>query len=98
MFGKNIYLNTNISHVQSIIGDNIKVRLFKENIDVKIPAYTQDKAEIKIANKGYYINENTRGDLFIIINIINPNKITERERKIYAQLLRVEKQKDKEKG
>lgn len=91
--GTDILFNINISYVQSVIGDKISLRIFKESVDVQIPENTREKDKITIVQKGYYIDEKSRGNLIVILNIINPKEITERERKIYEQLLRVEKQK-----
>lgn len=95
--GNDLIVNQNISYVQSIIGDTITLRIFKEAIDVRISEKTEDKEQIIIENKGYYIDDKKRGNLIIRINIITPQQITERERKIYQQLLRVEKQLNKNK-
>lgn len=81
-----------ISYVQSIIGDKIILRLFKEQIELTIPEGAEDKEKIIIKDKGYYIDSKTRGKLVIVLNIVKPKIISERERKIYEQLLRVEKQ------
>lgn len=90
-----IILQQDISYVQSIIGDMVTLRLFKEIIDIKIPEGINDKEQITINNKGYYVDEKTRGKLILEVNIIKPGQISDRERKIYQQLLRVEKQESK---
>lgn len=81
-----------ISYVQSIIGDTIILRLFKEQIELAIPEGVEDKEKIIVKDKGYYIDGKTRGKLIVVLNIVKPKIISERERKIYEQLLRVEKQ------
>lgn len=81
-----------ISYVQSIIGDTIILRLFKEQIELTIPEGVEDKEKIIVKDKGYYIDGKTRGKLIVVLNIVKPKIISERERKIYEQLLRVEKQ------
>jgi len=91
--GNDVILNIDISYVQSIIGDKISLRIFKETVDLKIPGGVKDKEKIVIENKGYYMDEGARGKLIVIINVVTPTDISDRERKIYEQLLRVEKQK-----
>lgn len=89
---KDIVLNQDISYVQSIIGDKLVLRILKEQIDLTIPEGINDKEKIVIADKGYYIDEKTRGKLIVVVNIHKPKELNARERKIYEQLLRVEKQ------
>lgn len=93
--GNNIETSVNISYVQSIVGDKTHIKLFKETIEVNVEEMTKDLDKIIIPGKGYYISNEKRGDLIININVLPPDKITERERKIYEQLLRAEKQKQK---
>lgn len=90
-----VLVSQNISYVQSIIGDKIILRIFKEQIELNIPEGINDGERVVINNKGYYIDENTRGKLIVIVKINKPTEITQRERKIYEQLLRVEKQSKK---
>lgn len=89
---KDVIYEQDISYVQSIIGDKIILRIFKEQIEITIPESAEDKEKIVIKDKGYYIDEKTRGKLIVVLNIVKPKVISERERKIYEQLLRVEKQ------
>ena len=95
--GIDIHKNVNISYAQAIVGDNIKLKVLEEQVDLEIPAGSREQDKIVISNKGYISSENIRGSLIIHLNVKQPENITERERKIYEQLLRVEKQKMKEK-
>ena len=63
-----------------------------ETVEVEIPQGAKEQDKIVISKKGYVNAENVRGDLILHINIKHPETISERERKIYEQLLRVEKQ------
>ena len=92
-----IHTNVDITYAQSVVGDNIKLKLLGEQIDVNIPAGTREQDKIVVSQKGYITSDNVRGNLILHITIKHPGDITERERKIYEQLLRVEKQQLKEK-
>ena len=80
-----------------MIGDKIYVKLFGEQVEVIVPPAVKDKDRIVLENKGYISNTGLRGKLIINLKVTPPKEISERERKIYEQLLRVEKQKGKEK-
>ena len=86
-----------MTYAQSVVGDKIKLKVFGEQADVEIPAGSREQDKLVISNKGYVNADNIRGNLVLHITIKHPEEITERERKIYEQLLRVEKQQVKEK-
>lgn len=95
--GANIHANLFISHTQSVIGDDVRLKVLGEVIDIKVPENTRNKDVITIPNKGYAVGENERGNLVVTLNIQPTGELSERERKIYEQLLKVEKQKQKDK-
>ena len=95
--GADIYTNVDITYAQSVVGDKVKLKLLGEQVEVDIPAGSKEQDKIVISKKGYVNGENSRGNLILRLNIKQPEEITERERKIYEQLLRVEKQQLKEK-
>lgn len=95
--GANIHANLFISHTQSVIGDTVRLKILGEVVDIEIPENTRNKDIITITGKGYAVGEEGRGDLIVSLNIQPTGELSERERKIYEQLLKVEKQKQKEK-
>jgi len=95
--GQNIHTNVDVTYAQSVVGDKVKLKLLGEQVEVEIPAGAKEQDRLVISKKGYTTAENVRGDLILHLNIKAPGEITERERKIYEQLLRVEKQQLKEK-
>ena len=94
--GVDVHTNVNISYAQAAIGDNLKLKIFGEQVDFVIPALSKEQDRIVINKKGYVGADNTRGNLIIHLSVRPPEEISERERKIYEQLLRVEKQQLKE--
>lgn len=95
--GADIYANLFISHTQSVIGDKVYLKVLGEQIEIVIPEKTRNKDVITILQKGYAIGDSDRGNLIVTLNIQPTGEISERERKIYEQLLKVEKQKQREK-
>lgn len=95
--GLDIHMNLDVTYAQAVVGDKIKLKILGEQVDVDIPAGSKQQDKINIINKGYASADKTRGNLVIHLGIRHPEEITERERKIYEQLLRVEKQQVKEK-
>lgn len=95
--GADVQVKLDISPVQAIIGDVILLKIFGEKILVTIPKNSKTGDRIEISAKGYVVNQNTRGNLLIDLNVKMPEEISEREEKLYEQLLKLEKQKIKAK-
>ncbi len=93
--GVDVHVNAAITYAQSVVGDKIKIKVFDEQVEVRIPENTREQDKITVQNKGYITGESSRGNLIVSAIIKHPKEITERERKIYEQLLRVEKQQSK---
>ncbi len=95
--GTDIHTNVDITYAQSVVGDKVKLKHLGEQVDVEIPAGSKEQDKIVISKKGYVSGDDVRGSLILHLSIRRPEQVTERERKIYEQLLRVEKQQMKEK-
>jgi len=91
--GADLQTKLKISPVQAIIGDSLQLKIFGEKIPVVIPKNSKTGDRIEILTKGYIVNQNTRGNLLIDIEIEMPESISEREEKLYEQILKLEKQK-----
>lgn len=89
--------NIEITYAQAMIGDKIYIKLFGEQVEIIIPPSAKDNDKIVMENRGYISNTGLRGKLIVNLKVTPPKTISERERKIYEQLLRVEKQRVKEK-
>lgn len=95
--GVDVHTTIDVSFAQAAIGDKVFLKIFGEQIEVNIPARIRENERIVIPKQGYINGENVRGNLVLHINLKRPEEISERERKIYEQLLRVEKQKLRDK-
>lgn len=95
--GVDIHTTVDVSFAQAAIGDKVFLKIFGEQIEINIPARTKENEKLVIPKQGYINGENVRGNLILHINLKQPEEISERERKIYEQLLRVEKQKLRDK-
>ena len=84
-----------ISYAQAIVGDKIRIKMFGDSIEVTVPANTQEGDKIIVEGKGYITADGTRGKLILEASLTPPTTITDKERKIYEQLLRAEKQQAK---
>lgn len=88
--GKNLYLNHTISSFEAMLGKKIVINTFEnKQLEVKIPAGIQPGQSVKCRNHGLpLLNQPTRGDLIINIEVKTPKNITEDDQKIIEDLVR----------
>ncbi|NLU31153.1 MAG: DnaJ domain-containing protein [Clostridiaceae bacterium] len=55
-------------------------------IMVRVPEGIQSGGKIRIPGKGYYTPAGGRGDLFLSVRLVNPSRLTPKQRKLYEQL------------
>lgn len=92
--GIDLEKNIEVSPALAAVGGKVKVTLFGEKILVNIPKHSTENTIITIDNKGYISEDKTRGNLIVKLKIKMPSDISEREEKLYEQLLKIEAKKN----
>ncbi len=83
-----------IAFAQAALGDEIKIDTFYGVERIKIPPETQNGKIIRISGKGFkHVNNWGKGDFMVIINVVTPVKLSQREREIFRELREIEKNK-----
>lgn len=89
-----LYLTTEISPSQAILGTEIDVPTLKDEVKIKIPAGTQSGTAFRINEKGIqYLNSYNKGDLYVKVNVKIPSKLDSKERILYEELAKLNKEK-----
>ncbi len=86
--GNDIFLSKQVLITQALLGDTIEIQTPDGmTINLKIPAGTNHKAKMRVPKHGIpQIKGNGCGDLFVVINIIMPKKLTAEQKEIIQQL------------
>jgi curved DNA-binding protein len=85
--GNDIIEKLNITPWEAALGASIEVGTLEGNrISVKVPAGIQSGNKIKIKNKGYIDRKGNRGDLMLTVYIVNPKKLSTKEKELYKKL------------
>ena len=85
----------NITFAQAALGDEVKIKTFYGTEKIKILPETQNNKIIKVKGKGFKnVHGWGKGDFLIIIKIITPRKMTKREKELFKELRKIEKEKD----
>lgn len=88
--GINLSKTITITPAKAAVGGKYKITLFDENIVVSLPKHLKNNEIVTVTHKGYISEEGNRGDLLLKIIIEMPRKISEREEKLYEQILKLE--------
>jgi len=89
-----LYLSSDISPSQAVLGTEINIPTLKDEVKIKIPSGTQSGTVFRINEKGIqYLNSHNSGDLYVRVNVKIPNKIDSKERKLYEELANLNKEK-----
>lgn len=91
--GIDLTKNITISPALAVIGGSYPTQILGEKVIVSLPKHLHDNDIVTVSEKGYISEEGKRGDLFLKIHIDLPQNISEREEKLYEQLLKYERKK-----
>ena len=76
-----------ITPSQAVLGDKIILNVSGENIELNIPAGTQNGTTFQFRGKGRaYGNTKSHGDLNLTIRIKMPSRLSEEQKELWAQL------------
>lgn len=85
--GFNLYKTLPISFTQATLGTKVNVETLDGVIELKIPAGTQSGKVLRVGGKGVpVINSNKRGDLYITVRVVIPNKLSKEETELVKKL------------
>lgn len=89
--GADLYCMMPVSFSQAALGGEIHVpTLDGENEKLKIPEATQGGTTFRIRGKGIpYLNGRGRGDLFVTVRVMTPQKLTREQRRLLEQLAEI---------
>ncbi|RIA75741.1 molecular chaperone DnaJ [Anaeroplasma bactoclasticum] len=95
--GQDIYLEIPLSFSQAALGDNIEVPTIDGNVSVKIPAGTQPGTKLRLRGRGTKNPKggSSRGDQYIICNVVIPTNLSKEESDLISQLAQCEKKEKK---
>ena len=95
-FGDDIACVMPISVGQAVLGDEVEVDTLNGKARLKIPAGTQTDTTFRLRGEGMpNIRSGRRGDMHVKVVVRTPTKLSDKQRKIFADLLAEEKEEQK---
>ncbi len=95
--GKDILLEIPISAVDATIGTSVDIPTIYGDVSMKIPAGTQDGAKLRLRGKGVVdLRGGKQGDQICTVRVKVDTKLTNREKELYKELQKLQKNSGKE--
>ena len=91
--GNNLYKTVDLDLYTAILGGDLLVDTFDGQVKLKISEGTPSTAKVKLKGKGFpvYKKENEFGDMYITYQIKLPAHLTEKERELFIELQKLNK-------
>jgi len=86
--GNDLYINQNIDLFTAVLGGEMIVDTLSLKLKIQIAAGTQNGKSIRLKQKGMplYEKPNIYGDLYIQIQVLIPDKLTDKQRELFEQI------------
>jgi len=84
--GFNLVMDLNVKLTDALTGSEYNIDTLDEKIKLKIPAGVGFGEVLRIRGKGVPMGGTRRGDLLVKINILLPNKLTRKTKKLVEEL------------
>ncbi len=87
-----------LSYAQAALGDTLDVDTLEKNgdqrlqIEVNVPAGTQNGALFRVSGKGFTTRGGYRGDQICVARVVVPKKLSERQKELLREFASIEKE------
>jgi curved DNA-binding protein len=87
--GSDLIHEVKIAPWQAVLGTELKVPTLEGQVRLKIPPGTQGGQRFRLRERGLPGASGERGDLYVVVQMNIPKKLSEREREIWSQLAKL---------
>src|SRR6184192_4164305 len=87
--GPDLVHEVKIEPWQAVLGSELQVPTLEGSVRLKLPPGTQGGQRFRLRERGLPGVSGKRGDLFVVVQINVPKKLTEREREIWSELAKL---------
>jgi curved DNA-binding protein len=84
--GADLIHEVRIAPWQAVLGDQLVIPTLEGSARLKIPPGTQGGQRFRLRGRGLQGVSGSRGDLYVVVQIAIPKKLSEREREVWEQL------------
>lgn len=83
-----LYCSLELTPWEAVLGTTVKVATLDEPVSLRIPAGTTGGQQLRVRGHGLPRDHGTRGDLYAVISIQVPSRITTEEKALWERLAR----------
>ena len=84
---EDIYLEVPLTITEAVLGCKKEIPTLDKNVILEIKPGTSTNGKLKLKGKGVKIpNSIRRGDMYVILNVIIPNKLNRKQKKLFEEL------------
>jgi len=87
--GSDLIHEVKIAPWQAVLGTELKVPTLERSVRLKVPPGTQGGQRFRLREQGLPGISGKRGDLYVVVQMNVPRKLTEREREIWSELAKL---------
>ena len=84
--GHDLYLDLPLTPWEAALGATVEVPTLDGAVNLKVPPNTTAGRKLRLAKKGLAKPSGGEGDLYAIVQIVNPTVLNERERELFKEL------------
>lgn len=94
-----LYCKVPVSPPQAALGTSLVISTLDGEETVEVPSGTQTGQRFRLQGKGMpRLGRRGRGDLFVIVEVQVPGKLSREEKRLYGELLKLEKEREEKGG
>ena len=87
--GSDLIHEAKIAPWQAVLGTELRVPTLEKTVRLKVPPGTQGGQRFRLRGQGLPGISGKRGDLYVVVQLNVPKKLTEREREIWSELAKL---------
>ena len=87
--GSDLIHEVKLAPWQAVLGTELKVPTLERSVRLKVPPGTQGGQRFRLHEQGLPGISGKRGDLYVVVQMNVPRKLTEREREIWSELAKL---------
>ncbi|HEX5162338.1 MAG TPA: DnaJ C-terminal domain-containing protein [Steroidobacteraceae bacterium] len=84
--GHDLYVDLPLATWEAALGASVEVPTLAGAVNLKVPAGTNSGRKLRLAGRGLPMPRGGAGDLFAVVQIVVPGRLSERERELYESL------------
>jgi len=86
--GRDLVMDLKLAPWEAALGTRVKIPTLDGRVNLKVPAGTSSGTRLRLRGKGLLKRGSGRGDLYAVVRIVVPEKLSERERELFESLAR----------